>query len=174
MFWIFGFLNTFPLLFPINFLLSNVPAASRSGFFVSYFGFPTIFREASLGLLLCVMMLVPPVFLLTCSLAAGAVAPSPVQKTFEVEAAVWVDLAEAAHHHVLGDLVTSGLVTRAPLILGPAQPPLGRVAVTRVRQMRWEEATISKQDFTCDVCIESNQQLNGADPLWAHMCYLRD
>ena len=58
---------------------------------MSYFGLPTIFREAFLGLLLGVMMFVPPVFLLTCSLATGAVtamASHPVQKTFEVEAAV--------------------------------------------------------------------------------------
>ena len=107
---------------------------------MSYFGLPTIFREAFLGLLLGVMMFVPSVFLLTCSLAAcavAAVASHPVQITFEVEAAVRVDLAEAAHHHVLRDLVTSGLVTSAPLILGPAQPPLGRVAVTiRNTQMR--------------------------------------
>ena len=130
MFWIFGFLYTFPLLFPINFLLSSV-VNTYSWFFVSYFKFPTIFCEAFLCLLLFVMMFFYT-SLLTRSLAAVAVAARPVQKTFEVEVTVWADLAEAAHHDILRDPVTSVLVTRAALLFRPTQSPLGRVAVTAV------------------------------------------
>ena len=130
MFWIFGFLYTFPLLFPINFLLSSV-VNTYSWFFVSYFKFLTIFCEDFFCLLLFVIMFFYT-SLLTRPLATFAVAARPIQKTFEVEVTVWVDLAEAAHHDILRDPVTSVLVTRAALRLRPAQSPLGRVAVTAV------------------------------------------
>ena len=67
---------------------------------------------------------------LTCSIPADTVAILPVQVTLEVEAAVCVDLAEAAHHHVLRDGVTPVLEARTALLLGPAQAS-GRVAVTK-------------------------------------------
>ena len=51
------------------------------------------------------------------ALAAGAVPGLCVQETLEVEATVPVHLTEAAHHHILRDLVTSVLVTGTTLLL---------------------------------------------------------
>ena len=85
---------------------------------VGNFRFPASFPEAfpSLALLVMVMMFLDSL-LLTCALAAGAVPRLSVQETLEVEATVPVQLAEAAHHHVLWDLVTCVLVTGAALLL---------------------------------------------------------
>ena len=67
--------------------------------------------------LLVMMMMFLDLLLLTCALAAGAVPGLAVQETLEVEATVPVHLAEAAHHHVLRDLVTCVLVTGTALLL---------------------------------------------------------